>query len=462
MVSGRIAAALGLRLLLAQGRRADLEQGRSRRRDRQELQGHAGTFGPFSAQARRPVEPRPEVCPRRLRGRLSLSLRGGPAALQRLHARRQDQIRGGPRPPRQGLRQGLDSVVGHALPLLRATWLPDQPWQSTIWQLRTERLMLIPGDSPMGYRLPLESLPWATPATPCRSSSRTRPSAALRCRPPRAKQKADGRRQARQRRLPARPGRPARCQRRPHLDLRRAAQRHPPRLHAAHRHGGGLPRPRRRRGGHRRGAGPARAHRRLHPAARPAHPEFQDHARSRRHRSQPPARRTTGRNWSATPKSSTRKRATAISARKNSCSTDGMSAPAAATTSSSAAPPSIDSPLLRRPDLLRSLVGYWQNHPALSYLFSGMFLGPTSQMPRIDEARNDALYELELAFSQVPDSATSRPGWSTASSATSSPTSPATPTGPNSASTSSSRPKAPRAASACSNCAALKCRPTRA
>jgi uncharacterized protein (DUF2126 family)/transglutaminase-like putative cysteine protease len=299
--------------------------------------------------------------------------------------------------------KGLDSVVGHALPVLRATWLPNRPWQSTIWKLRTERLMLIPGDSPMGYRLPLESLPWAaqSDAVQIVEQDPTERRSALPSYERLKKRMVDGKLVS-SRDYPEVPiGQPdsnvvrtsicaeprdgmlhvfmpPTAYTEDYLDLISAVEDTAEELGLPVRIEGYTPPNDFRIQNFKITPDPGVIEVNLHPAA----------------------------NWPELVRNTEilyeEARQCDLGAEKFLLDGRHVGTGGGNHVILGGATP-MDSPILRRPDLLRSLVGYWQNHPALSYLFSGMFLGPTSQMPRIDEARNDALYELQLAFNQTPE-----------------------------------------------------------
>jgi uncharacterized protein (DUF2126 family) len=297
--------------------------------------------------------------------------------------------------------QGLDSVVGHALPVLRANWMPDRPWLSTQWHLRTERLMLIPGDSPMGYRLPLESLAWAKKSdavqiveqdpterrpplpAPVRSKKRIVDGKLVSGDyPPVPTGQPDSNVVRTSICAEARNGilhvfMPPTAYAEDYLDLITAVEETAEELALPVRVEGYTPPNDHRIQNFKITPDPGVIEVNLQPAAN--WPELV-------------------RNTEALYEEA---RHCDLGAEKFLLDGRHVGTGGGNHVVLGGSTP-MDSPLLRRPDLLRSLLAYWQNHPSLSYLFSGIFLGPTSQMPRIDEARNDALYELQMAFDQVP------------------------------------------------------------
>ncbi len=319
--------------------------------------------------------------------------------------------------------QGLESPVGTVLPIQRA-YNGRGRWKSGPWFLRSEKCYLIPGDSPLGYRLPLDSLPWASPmdmgfvaepdpmvrhpALPPLDTFRRAP--VLRRQEPVRSAKANGdgdaaRREAWKRALAPDHPKPI-VGSSPDWIVRTAIAFEP-------------------RDGH--------LHVFMPPVERTedylelvaaiedtaeelGHPVFIEGYL-------PPLGDSRLLNFSITPDPGVievnihpsaewrdvvaKTEIIYEEARQARLSTQKFMIDGQHTGTGGGnhvtlgGPSAADSPLLRRPDLLKSLLGYWLNHPSLSYLFSGLFLGPTSQHPRVDEARNDALHELEIAFRQI-------------------------------------------------------------
>jgi uncharacterized protein (DUF2126 family) len=321
--------------------------------------------------------------------------------------------------------QGLDKTIGHVLPIARTAG--GDRWQTGSWFLRSERCYLVPGDSPIGYRLPLVSQPWTAaadyPFVHAPDPSRSFPALA---------QHAEIRRQFRERDAAVAADRPVAAERSAAADLP-AAERPP------------LPKE------------SASGITRTSMCAEPRNGVlyiFMPPARELEHYvdlvaaveaaaealEQPvilegyePPNDPRICNFRVTPDPGVievnihpsadwdqlQDKTTFLyeAARESRLTTEKFMLDGRHTGTGGGnhivlggASPA-DSPFLRRPDLLRSLLGYWHNHPSLSYLFSGLFIGPTSQAPRVDEARNDSLYELEIAFSQFPKAGESVAPW---------------------------------------------------
>ncbi|CAM2911583.1 transglutaminase domain-containing protein [Ectopseudomonas mendocina] len=307
--------------------------------------------------------------------------------------------------------QGLDNVVGHVLPLARQ--VVGEGWQSGRWFLRDEHCRLLPGDSPLGYRLPLDSLPWVSQAdypyiNPVDPSQSLPPlpspaqiqrqlrgvwrgaSANVQSARPASGQSAAG---IVRTALCAEPreGRlylfmPPLAHLEDYLELVAAIESVAAELGCPVLMEGYEPPLDPRLQYFRVTPDPGVIEVNIHPAA--SWDELVERCEFL---------------YEAARQSRLSSEKFMIDGRHTGTGGGNHFVLGGATPG--------DSPFLRRPDLLRSLISYWHNHPSLSYLFSGLFIGPTSQAPRVDEARNDALYELEIAFAQMPEPGRDCPPW---------------------------------------------------
>ena len=294
------------------------------------------------------------------------------------------------------LRRGLAAPVGFVLPL-RAGWLGEPLWCSSLWPLRSGRLLLLPGDSPIGLRLPLDRLPWqATPPAdfPPDPFAPQPPLAASRGSVPAAALPVGARLHAPTAAAPTaeevvhtaittevRDG--VLCVFMPPLYVLEAWLA----LVAAIEHtASALNLPVRIEGY----TPPKDARlRSLSVTPDPGVIEVNIHPSN---------------NWEEL--ADRTERLYAAARRAGLCAEKFMldgrhTGTGGGNHVTLGGGVAADSPFLRRPDLLKSLLVYWQEHPSLSYLFSGQFIGPTSQAPRVDEARDDTLGELEIALQQL-------------------------------------------------------------
>ena len=315
--------------------------------------------------------------------------------------------------------RGLQKVVGVALPLRRAGLNGERHWETGPWFLRSDLMFLIPGDSPMGYRLPLDSLPWVT-ASDYPYHQEEDPMAPRDALPPRqAFRNADLGHSQRPAMVPQQRSEQV-VAKKPPVDksdpsVVRTA------LCAEVRDGI------------------------LHIFMPPAETvedfldlaaAIEDVAAERKQKvmleGYPPPFDPRLQTFSVTPDPGVievnihpaatwnetvrntdivyeEARATGLVTEKFMLDGRHVGTGGGNHMTLGGIDP-VDSPLLRRPDLLKSLLGYWHNHPSLSYLFSGLFIGPTSQHPRVDEGRDDATYELETAFKAL-DASPTNPPW---------------------------------------------------